>query len=76
MGKSKIKAVGDVARPVLTSKNDFNDVKTYGQPDTISPIGRDPDAAGNVGTAIDIISRNSLLSKNLFSAANPYTVDD
>jgi hypothetical protein len=77
MALSKVKQIGDIQRPIDLARNDFNPANEYGSPQSItSPIGRDPNASGQVGTAIDIAQRTKLLAKNLFSASNPYDVTD
>lgn len=76
MGSSKIKKIANVERPKMVSINDFNQNKVYSQADTISPIGRDPDSAGNIGTATDIAERKRLESKNIYTKNNLYRVDD
>lgn len=76
MASSKVKKIGDIQRPINLNRNDFNDVDQYDLSKTISPLGRDPDSAGNIGTTIDMVQRNKLVSKNLFSAGNEYRVDD
>jgi hypothetical protein len=73
MGKSKVKAIGDVQRPNLISKNDFTTTNAYeiGSKDTFTPIGRD-----DQGTQIDINQRTTLLTKNIYTAGSEYTVTD
>lgn len=76
MASSKIKKIANVERPKQLAINDFNQNKPYSQLDTISPIGRDPDSAGNIGTATDIAERNKQTAKNIYSKNNVYRVDD
>jgi hypothetical protein len=76
MGLSKIKKIGDVQRPLNQNRNDFTPADEYDASKTISPIGRDPDSAGNIGTAIDMVQRNKLESKNIYTITNQYSVDD
>ena len=76
MANSKIKKIASVERPKMVGINDFNQNKPYTQADTISPNGRDPDSAGNVGTSIDIAERNKQTAKNIYSKNNIYRVDD
>jgi hypothetical protein len=73
MGKSKVKAIGEVQRPNLISKNDFTTSNAYeiGSPDTISPIGRE-----DQGTKIDMNQRIKLLTKNIYTAGSEYSVTD
>jgi hypothetical protein len=73
MAKSKVKAISEVQRPNLISKNEFTTNNSYdiGSKDTISPIGRE-----DQGTKIDMNQRIKLLTKNIYTAGSEYTVTD
>ena len=74
--KTNVSKIGNVQRPINTTRNDFQEKNQYGQPQTISPIGRDPDASGTIGTTVDIVSRKKNQAINFYSAARPYTISD
>ncbi len=76
MAKTNVKKIGNIERPKNTTRNDFTSVNEYGQPNTISPIGRDPDGAGNIGTSIDLAARQNNITKNYYSNTRPYTISD
>ncbi len=76
MAKINIKKIADKQRPANVARNDFNEAKPYDQSSTISPIGRDPDANGTIGTTVDITQRKNNMAKNSFTPTNPYTISD
>ncbi len=77
MGTSKVKAIGNNVRPGMLAKSDFNDSNVYSEtnPAALSPLGKGENN-GQVGSAIDIQSRNTMQAKSLYNSGNQYSVTD
>jgi hypothetical protein len=71
---SKLEVVSEPFRKADIARNEFNYNNEYttGNPEEISPLGKDENTAGDVGSAADIAQRKKLITKNKFNYNREY----
>jgi hypothetical protein len=70
---SRLEDISLPFRKIEIARNefDYNDEYTTGNPDELSPIGKDTNN-GETGSAVDIATRKNLVTKNKFNYNNEY----
>lgn len=71
---SKLEDESVAFRKIEIARNlfNYNDEYTIGNAEEISPIGKDENSNGDIGSAADIAARKTLIAKNEYNYNNEY----